>query len=577
VSVRPTAGSRATWCRPPLVACTLVGLLSACSGSHEEAADVVFRGGTIWTADAANPRAEAVAVRDGRIVFVGSAADVEALVGSGTEVVDLQGRMLLPSFIDTHLHPTSGGIELSECDLNGSTSRQEVIDRVADCARRSPEAPWVRGGGFDLPLFAGGSPSRELLDSLVPDRPAFLSSADGHSAWVNSRALEIGGVTAATADPPPDGVIVRAANGAPQGTLRESAMRLVSRHLPELSAEEVRAGLKRGLDLASSYGITTVHEASASEAFVAAYRSLDDDGLLNARAVIALGIDSDRGTAQVAELADRRDRYASRLVRPVAAKIFLDGVIEGQTAALLDDYEDRPGWRGELNMTPDSLNALVAALDDAGFKVHVHAIGDRAIRVAFDAFEAQRARDGGAGPRHVMAHIQLFDPVDIPRFAELGVVPSFQTLWFFADGYITDLTEPRLGPERSRWLYPARSVLETGAIFAAGSDWSVSTMNPLPAIEVAITRRDPALDEGPSWIPEERVDLETMLVAYTRNAAMAGDMEGETGSITMGKSADLVVLDTDLFAIPPERISDAQVDLTLFEGRAVYRRDPVSR
>jgi predicted amidohydrolase YtcJ len=547
-------------------------VVSACSGSTDDAADLVFRGGTIWTGDAAAPRAEAVAVQDGRVVFVGTTAEAASFVGSGTEVVDLAGRMLLPSFIDTHVHPTSGGIELSECDLNGATSRQEVIDRVAACSVRSPEAPWVRGGGFDLPLFPNGAPSRELLDSLVPDRPAYLSSADGHSAWVNSRALELAGVTAATADPPPDGVIIRAADGTPQGTLRESAMRLVSRHLPELSPEEVRAGLKRGLDLASSFGITTVHEASASEAFVAAYRSLDDDGLLNARAVIALGLDEDGGTAQVADLVARRDRYATRLVRPVAAKIFLDGVIEGQTAALLEDYVDRPGWRGELNVSPDSLNALVAALDDAGFKVHIHAIGDRAIRVAFDAFEAQRARDGGAGPRHIMAHIQLFDPADIPRFAELGVVPSFQTLWFFADSYITDLTEPRLGPERSRWLYPARSVLETGAIFAAGSDWSVSTMNPLPAIEVAITRRDPALDEGPSWIPEERVDLETMLTAYTLNAARAGDMEDETGSITVGKSADLVVLDTDLFAVPPERISDAQVDLTVFEGRVVYRR-----
>ena len=266
-----------------------------------------------------------------------------------------------------------------------------------------------------------------------------------------------------------------------------------------------------------------------------------------------------------------RERYGTRLVRPVAAKIFLDGVLEGQTAALLQEYVDRRGWRGELNMPPDSMNALVAALDDAGFKVHVHAIGDRAIRVAFDAFEAQRARDGGVGPRHVMAHIQLFDPEDVPRFAALGVVASFQPLWFFADSYITELTEPRIGPARSRWLYPARSVEETGAVVAAGSDWSVSTMDPLDAIEVAITRRDPALDEGASWIPEERVDLETALRWYTTRGAVASDLEHETGSIEVGKSADLAVLGSDLLAIPPERISDAEVVLTVFEGRVVYR------
>jgi predicted amidohydrolase YtcJ len=572
-AARPPKAQR----RLPLLACALAMIANACSMPQDDTADVVFRGGTIWTADPAQARVEAVAIADGRIVFVGSAADVAAFTGPDTEVVDLEGRMLLPSFIDTHVHPTSGGIELGECDLNGSTSRQEVVERVGACNANQPDAPWVRGGGFDLPLFPAGAPSRELLDSLVPDRPAFLSSADGHSAWVNSRALELAGVTAATPDPPPDGVIVRAASGEPQGTLRERAMELVSCHLPEYTAAEIQAGLKRGLDMATSLGITTVHEASASEAYVAAYRALDDQGLLNHRAIIAMGVEEDGGTAQVADLVSRRDRYATRLVRPIAAKVFLDGVIEGGTAALLTDYLDRPGWKGELNAQPTELEALVAALDDAGFKVHVHAIGDRAIRVAFDAFEAQHARDGGTGPRHIMAHIQLFDPADLDRFAELGVVASFQPLWFFADSYITDLTEPRLGPERSRWLYPIRTVLETGALVAAGSDWSVSSMDPLQGIEVAITRRGPMEEEGSAWIPEERVDLETMLTAYTLNAAAAGDMEGETGSITVGKSADLVLLDTDLFAVPPERISDARVEMTMFEGRVVYRRGAAPR
>jgi predicted amidohydrolase YtcJ len=324
--------------------------------------------------------------------------------------------------------------------------------------------------------------------------------------------------------------------------------------------------------MASSFGITTLHEASANEAYLRAYAAAADSGTLTARAIVSLRVDPSRGTEQVAELTALRDRYRSELVRPVAAKIFLDGVIEGGTAALLAPYTDRAGWRGELNVQPDSLNALVAALDDAGFKVHVHAIGDRAIRTALDAFQAQRMRDGGLGPRHLMAHIQLFDPVDVGRFASLGVVATFQPLWFYADTYITDLTEPRLGPERSRWLYPARSVLESGAIVAAGSDWSVSSMDPLQAIEVAVTRRDPDVDEGPSWIPEERLDVETLIAAYTLNGALAGDMQVETGTISVGKSADLVVLDADLLSIPREQISDARVDLTLFEGRVVYRR-----
>ena len=569
---RPGGGRRAgSTARVTVVLALTLPAFFACR-SADEPADMVLRGGAIYTADPGRPDAEAVAVRDGGIVYVGDERGVRSLIGPATEIVELDGRMLLPGFHDTHVHPVSGGIELGECDLNGAGSRADVISLVTACAARDREAPWVRGGGFQLPIFPNGAPTRELLDSLVPDRPAFLSSADGHSAWVNSRALEVAGVTARTTDPPPDGVIVRGPGGRPQGTLRESAMELVSRHLPPRTDDEVLAGLRRGLQMAASFGITTLHEASAGETFLRAYATAAERNLLTARTVISLTVDTDRGSDQVVELAALRDRYASRLVRPNAAKIFLDGVIEGQTAALLTDYTDRPGWRGELNLPPDSMRIMVARLDDAGFKVHVHAIGDRAIRVAFDAFEAQAARDGGGGPRHVMAHIQLFDPADIPRFAELGVVASFQPLWFYADTYITDLTEPRLGPERSRWLYPARSVAETGAIVAAGSDWSVSSMDPLRAIEVAITRRDPDSAVGDPWIGEERMELAPMLDAYTRAGAIAGDMLSETGTITVGKRADLVVLDTDLFSIAPEGISDVRVDLTIFEGRVVYQR-----
>jgi hypothetical protein len=256
----------------------------------------------------------------------------------------------------------------------------------------------------------------------------------------------------------------------------------------------------------------------------------------------------------------------------VAAKIFLDGVIEGGTAALLEPYLDRPAWRGELNVPADTLPALVAALDSAGFKVHVHAIGDRAIRAALDAIEARRARDGGSGPRHILAHIQLFDPADVPRFAELGVVASFQPLWAYEDSYIRDLTEPRLGPARSRWLYPIRSLVESGAVVAAGSDWSVTSMNPLLAMETAIRRVNPRLDEGEAWLPEERVTLDQIVRAYTVGGALAADMEAETGTVGVGKLADLAVLERDLYSIDPTEISDVRVDLTVLEGRVVYRR-----
>ncbi|HUF75703.1 MAG TPA: amidohydrolase [Longimicrobiales bacterium] len=564
--------------RGPLApAAFLLGVVLAAAACGSDApADLVLRGGVVRTMDEALPTASAVAARDGRIVYVGDDAGVDAYVGDGTEVVELAGRLVLPGFHDTHVHPASGGVELGDCDLNPAETRTEVLRIVGECVARAPEGAWVRGGGWQLPLFPGGAPPRELLDSLVPGRPAYLSSSDAHSAWVNSRALEIAGVTAVTVDPPPDGVIVRAADGSPQGTLRESAMGLVSRHVPPHTAEEVGAGLARGLAMAASFGITTLHEASADEAFLRAYAAAEQDGSLTARAIVSLRVDPARGTEQVAELVELRERYSGTLVQPRAAKIFLDGVIEGGTAALLDPYVERPDWRGELNVPADALPALVAALDSAGFKVHVHAIGDRAIRVALDAFEARRATDGGAGPRHILAHIQLFDPADVPRFAELGVVASFQPLWAYEDSYIRDLTEPRLGPERSRWLYPIRSVMETGAIVAAGSDWSVTSMNPLLAIETAIRRVNPRLQEGEpgseAWIPQERVELEQILRAYTMGGALAADMEAETGSITPGKLADLIVLDRDLFQVDATDISDARVELTVLEGRVVHQR-----
>ena len=549
-----------------------VALTGCLGGSASEPADLVLRGGTVRTMDASAPVASAVAVREGRIVYVGDDAGTAALVGSRTEVVELGGRLLLPGFHDTHVHPLSGGLEQGDCDLNASASASEVAGQVSACAARTPEGAWVRGGGYQMTLFPGGEPTKELLDSLVPDRPAYLTDATGHSAWVNSRAVALAGIGAQTPDPAPDGVIVRAADGSPQGTLRESAMALVGRHMPPHSDAEMRAGLARALELAASLGITTLHEASADERTLGAYADAEREGRLTARVLVALAVDPAGGPGQVGELTRLRTQYEGTLLRPVAAKIFLDGVIEGGTAALLEPYLDRAGWRGELRLEVGPLAELVAALDSEGFKVHMHAIGDRAVRTALDALERQHERDGGSGPRHVLAHLQLIDPADVGRLAELGVVASFQPLWAQRDAYIIDLTEPRLGAERSSRLYPIERVRAAGAILAAGSDWPVTSMDALDAMEVAVTRRSPDAAAGDAWIPEERVTLDDILRAYTMGGALAADLERETGSIAVGKSADLVVLARDLYAIAAEEISEVRIDLTVLEGRVVFRR-----
>jgi predicted amidohydrolase YtcJ len=554
-----------------------LALLAACAREPANPADLVLRDAVVYTVDSTRPRAQAVVVDDGRIVYVGSNDSAQSFVGRSTEVLRLAGRMVLPGFQDTHVHTVTGGIELGECDLNAARTLDDVRRLVADCARHGPKTPWVRGGGWALPIFPDGNPRYLLLDSLVPNRPAYLSAADGHSAWVNSRALELGGVNRATRDPA-KGRVERDATGAPAGTLREAAMELVSRKLPRYSADDNLAGLERGLAMAARFGITTVHEASATEPIALAYARADSLGRLTARSVVSLLVDTDAPIdREVRRLSTLRARTSRGLVRPVAAKIFMDGVIEAHTAALLAPYVDRPGYRGILNLPPTRFDTLVQKLDSAGFKVHVHAIGDRAVRTALDGFARQHARDGGRGPRHIVAHIQLFDPADIPRFASLGVVADFQPLWAYADAYIRKLTEPKLGPERSRYLYPIASVMASGAIVAAGSDWSVSSMNPLEAIQVGITRRSLTDSTGDAWLPEQRVNLASMLRAYTLGGALASDNDSLTGTLTQGKAADLIVVSDDLFALPPHRIAKARVLLTLMGGRVVYRDSALAR
>lgn len=557
--------------------CVSAATVVACASEPANPVDLVLRDAVVYTVDSANPRAEAIVIDDGHIVYVGTSDSAQSFVGRTTEVLRLAGRMVLPGFHDTHVHPVTGGIELGECNLNPALTLDDVRRIVAECVGRDSSAGWLRGGGWGLPIFPHANPNRALLDSLVPERPAYLTAADGHSAWVNSRALALAAVTRDTRDPA-NGRIERDNSGEPSGTLRETAMDLVSRKLPAYSADDYLAGLERGLAMAARFGITTLHEASASEAIVSAYARADSLGTLTSRSVLSLRVDTDAPVdSEVRRLSELRQRSTRGLVRPVAAKIFMDGVIEAQTAALLSVYMDRAGHRGSLNLPPAKFNQLVEKLDSAGFKVHVHAIGDRAIRTALDGFAPQRARDGGAGPRHIVAHLELFDPADIPRFASLGVVPSFQPLWAYADEYITKLTEPKLGVSRSRYLYPIASVAKTGAIMAAGSDWSVSSMNPLEAIQVAITRRALTDSTGVAWLPSERVDLATMLRAYTLGGARASDHHSLTGTLTVGKAADIIVLSDDLFALPPHRIHKARVLMTLLGGREVYRDSTLAR
>ncbi|MGH7495836.1 MAG: amidohydrolase [bacterium] len=557
--------------------CNILLLVSTCSlglfgcRSTSQQADLILRHGAIYTVDGNRSWAEAVAIANGRIIYVGDNAGVDKFRGENTKSIVLDGKMLLPGFHDSHVHPVSGGIELGQCSLNGLTSPQAILDKVRAYAAQHPNKTWIVGGGWDLPVFPKANPTKEMLDQIVPDRPVFLTAADGHSAWANSRALAIGGITKATADPP-EGRIERDPNsGEPTGTLREGATDLIGQHVPELTLEDHVNGARAGLQMASRFGITSLQEASAYEKILEAYAELDRRGELTARVLAAQYVDPKKDETQISELAQWREKFHGKYLHATAAKIFADGVIESRTAAMLEPYLDRPNDRGMPNLEAEPFKQLAVALDSAGFQIHIHAIGDRAIRMALDALEAAQKTNGARDARHHIAHLELIDPNDLPRFKKLGAVANFQPLWAYADLYITDLTEPALGPERSRWLYPIASVAQTGATIAAGSDWSVSSMNPLDGIQVAITRR--ALDDstGPAWHPEELVDLPTMIAAYTINGAYVNHQEKETGSIEVGKAADLIVLDRNLFKVPAHEIHRAKVLWTLLEGKEVYR------
>ena len=550
-------------------------LLAGCTDMKGPPADLVIRNAAIFSAVKADSGAVttgSIAITAGRISFLGLDSGVGNYIGGNTQVVDGSGKLVTPGFIDSHIHPYSG-TELLECDLSEDSTPSMVLASVRRCAAQRPESEWVRGSNWQLPVFPHANPGASVLDQAVADRPAYLVAADGHSAWVNSRALALANLTATTPDPS-NGRIERDAKGVPTGTLRESAMGLVGRLLPPYTVRDYIEGFQRALTEASSLGITAITDANADSVMLEAYREMDSLGTLPVRVSAAQDLGAAPRPSQVERVKRWRDHYHSRLISANSAKIFMDGVIESRTAALLEPYLDRPGYRGEPSLSQGTLDSLVAELDRAGVQVHVHAIGDRAIRMTLDAFERARPTGEFTRGRHQVAHLELIDPSDIPRFKALGVIANFQPLWAYDDSYIVDLTIPALGPARSRWLYPIQSVLATGAMVVGGSDWSVSSMSPLEAIQVAVTRRAPDAAAGNGWIPEERASLRDMLYAYTINGAFARFAEDSTGSLEVGKLADVVLLDRNLFALAPPEIAHARVLLTIMDGRVRYRATP---
>jgi predicted amidohydrolase YtcJ len=522
------------------------------------AADIVLTGARIW-----GRRATAIGVTGDRIV--------RPEIGPRTLVIDAAGKTVLPGFQDAHVHTPFAGLHRLRVWLNDAHGREDYLRIVAQHAADHPDSPWITGGGWSMTAFPGGTPTKEDLDAIVPERPVFLFNRDVHGAWVNSAALAAAGITADTPDPA-DGRIERdPVSGDPTGTLHEGAAYWVNEHVvPRPSRPEWEAAILEGQRHLHSVGITGWQDAWVTPDTQRAYCSLAHSGELTARVVGALWWDRHRGLEQIDELLERTGLGAPGF-HPTTVKIMLDGVLENFTGALLEPYCDGCGGRtdnsGLAFIEPGLLAAAVTRLDAAGIQVHMHAIGDRAVRMALDAVAAARAGNAMTDCRHHIAHLQVVQRDDIPRFATLGVTANCQMYWASTDTQMEELTLPYLGRERAGLQYPFASLQRSGARLAAGSDWSVSSANPLTQIEVGVTRVDPGTRDAQPFLPAERIDVASGIEAFTAGSAYVNH-DQDAGTLAIGKRADLLLLGGEVTT--GRGLADIPIELTVAGGRIVH-------
>ena len=575
-------------------ACTVLLVVPGAARGAARPADTVFVHGRVYTADRAATVAQAVAVRDGRIVFVGADAGARRFTGSATEVVDLAGRLVLPGFTDAHIHPTYGAVlELYQIDLFlDDPTIPDYLDAVRDFAAAHPDMQGYRGMGWQDVVAPGSGPLATDLDTVVPDKPAVLRSLDGHSAWVNTKALELAGITKDTPDPK-GGRIERLPDGTPSGTLREpAAVGLVDAIMPQYSEEQLRdAVLHFQQWVAQPLGITQAFDAAvelgrgiitggATENAV--WERLAREGALTMRVRGAILMSPDKPVdEQIAAARAERAKHTTPYFQTPSVKMLVDGVLEGHTALLVKPYADALAYAGDASYrgtplwTQEKLDAVSVAAARAGFRLHYHAIGDGATHMALHAVAAAERATGRLDMRPAITHLQLVDPKDVARFRRLGVVAVAQPFWAVKDTYYSSIQVPYLGQRRADHEYPMKSFLDAGVVVASSSDYPVTQMpNPLAAIETGVLRWSQDWVQGPEVLwPEQRCTLPQMVRAATSDAAWSAGLEKTAGSIEPGRSADLVVLSRDIFRIPPQFIGDrsaTSVQQTWFEGVRVY-------
>ncbi len=534
---------------------------------------LVLKNGSIYTVDQNQSWAEAIVIRAGLIEYVGSNEGADSHINPDSRVVDLKGKMVLPGFVDAHAHASHAMDLVGNISLYDGETLTDYIQSIADFVEKNPDRAFYRGSGWSDTFFTTLGPDRNSLDAILPDRPIALISYDGHSMWVNTTALERAGVNKDTKDPDGGRIERDPDTGEPSGTLRETAFNLVEDVIPDHSLEERKNALIEYQKMAAKAGITLTHDPMLETESVAAFNELAREGNLKIRFRGSITLEADKELkAQVDSVLSEKGKNSHPYFQTLSGKIFVDGVIEGGTAYLLDPYAHRPDFKGEPIWGPDLLKEACVLLDKEKIQIHLHVIGDAAARITLDAIEHARNENGEWDSRHSITHMHLVDPVDIPRFKELGIVGLPQPFWFKVDDYYDELALPYLGQERADRQYPMQSLIDSGVVMASSSDFPVTIpFDPLIAIQTGITRSSVEKNEDRVLWPEERSNLEDLIRSFTYNGAYANFLEDEIGSLEVGKKADLIVLDQDLFKIPSEEIAKVDVLLTMVEGAIIYK------
>lgn len=554
----------------------IAGLIVGAQREDDGPVDLIVINGRVYSAGN-DELAEAVAVRGNKVIRVGSNREIQRLSRAQTIVIDAKGGAVVPGFNDAHAHLTGGGLSLDQIRLDEARSLDEIKDTIRVWSAAHSEREWITGRGWSHQPFGGAMPTRQVLDSLVPDRPAYLISYDGHTGWANTRALKAAGVSRTTRSPA-GGIIVKdPRTGEPTGALKETAMTLVDQVTPQPSDEDRLAAIRAAIDEAHSLGITSVHDTWGTTADLELFDRLRKRNLLSLRVYLALGVNAAALTEEKLDALEQvRMRFPDDpVLKTGAIKLVADGVIESHTAAMLAPYSNRPSIKGETRFTPEQLTKVVGMLDGRGWQVITHAVGDAAVRMTLDAYEAAAKANAAPahGRRHRIEHVQTIDPMDVPRFGRLGVIASMQPAHATPAATPGSVWSANLGDDRASrgWLWA--SIAKTGGPIAFGSDWPVMTMDPKVGLHMAVTRTTAdGLPKG-GWLPAQRLPIRQAIQAYTRDGAWASFDEQRKGTLARDMLADIVVLSEDIFTGLPARLLDTEVVVTIADGKVVYRRD----